>query len=83
MLRGSGGSLQPRLIQPKEGEAIYELDNIEEDPGETTNLYFEHPEIVKKLTQEITKIIKEGRSRPGTPQNYVKGNWNQITWMNQ
>ncbi len=83
MLRGSGGSLQPRLIQPKTGEAIYELYNMEVDPGENTNLYFEHPEIVKKLTQEITKIIKEGRSTPGTPQDYVKGNWNQISWMNQ
>lgn len=81
MLRGSGGSLKPKLIIPKDGEAIYELYNIDEDPGETTNLYFEHPEIVERLTQKLTKIVKEGRSTPGAPQDYVKGNWKQITWM--
>jgi arylsulfatase A len=82
MLRGSGGSLSPKFFIPKEDEAIYELYNMNEDPGETTNLYFEHPEIVEKLTEKLTKIIKEGRSTPGTPQDYIKGNWDQITWMN-
>lgn len=82
MLRGSGGSLKPRLIIPKDNEAIYELYNLDEDPSETTNLYFEHPEIVEKLTQKITRIIKQGRSTPGTPKDYVKGNWEQVTWMN-
>jgi len=82
MLRGSGGSLKPTLITPGPGEAIYELYNMQEDPGETTNLYFEHPEIVERLTNEITMIIKNGRSTPGTPQPYVKENWPQITWMN-
>ncbi len=81
MLRGSGGSLKPVLIEPKPGEAIYELYNMEEDPGETTNLYFEHPEIVKKLTLKITEIVKNGRSTSGKPQNYIKENWNQLTWM--
>ncbi len=81
MLRGSGGSLEPKLIQPKEGEALYELYDMEIDPGETTNLYFEHPEIVERLTGKITEIIKNGRSTPGMPQNYVKDNWMQITWM--
>ena len=83
MLRGSGGSLKPKLITPKDGEALYELYNINKDPSETTNLYFEHPEIVKKLSQQLTKIIKDGRSTPGTPQDYVKGNWKQLTWMNE
>ena len=81
MLRGSGGSLKPVLIEPKPGEAIYELYDLEKDPGETTNLYFEHPEIVKKLTLEITKIIENGRSTPGKAQNYIKENWKQLTWM--
>jgi arylsulfatase A len=81
MLRGSGGSLKPRFVQPKTGEAIYELYNMEVDTGETTNLYFEHPEIVEKLTEMITKIVEDGRTTPGTPQEYVKENWKQITWM--
>jgi arylsulfatase A len=81
MLRGSGGSLEPRLIQPKDGEAIFELYNMEEDPGETTNLYFKHPEMVKILTKKITKIVENGRSTPGSPQEYVDENWKQIAWM--
>ncbi len=81
MLRGSGGSLKPVFIEPGEGEPLYELYNLEEDPGETTNLYFEHPEIVEKLKQEITGIVKEGRTTPGKPQPFVKDDWTQVTWM--
>ena len=81
MLRGSGGSLSPKMIKPKEGEAKYELYNIDEDPGETKNLYFEHPDIVEDLTEKISNIIKNGRTTPGKPQEYVKGEWSQVTWM--
>ncbi|MBU3024128.1 arylsulfatase [Zobellia galactanivorans] len=80
MFRGSGGSLEPRAIEPKEGEAIYELYNMEKDPGETTNLYFDYPDVVKRLTQKITKIIEEGRTTPGKPQPYVKEGWNMPDW---
>jgi len=82
MFRGSGGSYHPRFIEPKEGEAIYELYNIENDPGETTNLYFEHPEIVETLKAEISEIIVNGRSTKGTPQDFVNEIWEQLTWMN-
>jgi len=81
MFRGSGGSLKPKFIVPEEVEAIYELYNLKDDPGETNNLYFEHPEIVEDLTAKITRIIADGRSTPGTPQEYVKGKWKQITWI--
>ena len=81
LLRGSGGSLKPKLIIPKEGEAIYELYNLEKDPGEMTNLYFENPEIVEKLKKRISEIIRNGRTTPGNPQEYVKENWKQISWM--
>jgi arylsulfatase A len=81
MLRGSGGSLKPRFIEPTAGEAIYELYNMEEDPGETTNLYFQHPDIVEILTAKITKIVEDGRTTPGAPQDYEKGNWKQLTWI--
>ena len=81
MFRGSGGSLEPKFIVPEEGEAIYELYNLKNDPEETLNLYFEHPEIVKDLTTKITRIVVDGRSTPGTPQEYVKGEWKQIQWM--
>jgi len=81
LLRGSGGSLKPKLIIPKKGEATYELYDLEKDPGETTNLYFENHEIVKKLKKQINKIIRNGRTTPGNPQEYVKENWKQINWI--
>ena len=83
MLRGSGGSLKPVIVEPAEGEALFELYNMEEDPGETNNLYFEHPEIVERLTKKISKIIETGRSTPGAPQEYVHEKWPQITWKNE
>lgn len=81
MFRGSGGSLEPTFIAPKEGEAMFELYNIEEDPGETTNLYFEHPDIVKRLTQKMTEIIVDGRTTSGSPQAYVNENWEMPSWI--
>ncbi|RTE55464.1 arylsulfatase [Arenibacter aquaticus] len=81
MLRGSGGSLEPRFIKPKDGEAELELYNIEEDPSETTNLYFKHPDVVKKLSKKISKIITNGRTTPGRPQAYVKENWDLPKWV--
>jgi arylsulfatase A len=81
MFRGSGGSLEPRFIEPEEGEASYELYNLKDDPGETLNLYFEHPDIVEQLTREISRIVIDGRSTPGSTQEYVSENWEQITWM--
>ncbi|MDW5290307.1 arylsulfatase [Formosa sp. PL04] len=81
MLRGSGGTLEPKLIIPKDGEAVYELYDMENDPGETNNLYFEHPEIVNQLKTKITTIIENGRTTAGEPQPYVEENWEQLTWM--
>ncbi|WP_372772949.1 arylsulfatase [Mangrovibacterium sp.] len=81
MLRGSGGSLKPVFVEVNPGDAEFELYNIVNDPGETTNLYFEQPEIVEQLKAEISKIISSGRSTPGAPQPFVKDNWSQVTWM--
>lgn len=81
MIRGSGGSLQPTFIEPQAGEAPFELYNLEEDPGETKNLYFEHPKILARLKLRITEIIENGRSTPGVPQDFVREKWDQLTWM--
>lgn len=83
MFRGSGGSLEPKFIAPEEGEAPYELYNLADDPGETTNLYFENPQVVAELEKEITDVILSGRSTPGAPQPYIKENWPQINWIAQ
>jgi arylsulfatase A len=81
MFRGSGGSLEPSFFEPQEDQPRYELYNLEADPGETTNLYFEHPKVVNRLQRKITSIISKGRSTPGKAQDFVKTNWDQLTWM--
>ena len=55
--------------------------NLEEDPQEGTNLCQVHPDIVERLKKKITTMIRNGRSTAGTPQDFVKENWPQLTWM--
>ncbi|MEO9511249.1 MAG: arylsulfatase [Flavobacteriaceae bacterium] len=83
MFRGSGGSLKPTFIEPATGEPQFELYNLEDDPEENTNLYFEYPNIVERLKQKISEIIENGRSTPGKPQDFVGDNWNQIDWISK
>ena len=81
MFRGSGGSLAPKFMDSQDGEPPYELYDIAADPGETKNIFNDNPEIVAKLKKRITEIIREGRSTPGQPQDFVKTIWPQLTWM--
>jgi len=41
-----------------------QLYDLEKDPNETTNVYREHPEVVRQLTALLTKLKKDGRSHP-------------------
>jgi len=61
---GSGGFSKPKHRQPDPGEPVGQLYNMADDPGETTNLYSQHPEIVQRLTTELEAIVANGRSRP-------------------
>ena len=54
--RGSGGFSDPVVIQPKEGEPIGQLYNMQDDPSETTNLYSDEPEIVEELLGVLNSI---------------------------
>jgi arylsulfatase A len=54
--RGSGGFSAPSRIKPSPGEAVGELYDLAKDPGETTNLYLQHPERVAALTQRLHEI---------------------------
>ena len=68
--QGSGGNDYKRpefkpLARPLSApEAPGQLYNLEKDPGETTNLYFEHPEIVRELKTLLEESRAAGRSRP-------------------
>ena len=68
--RGSGGNnydskfLKPYRLPEKAPDAPGQLYNLDADPGETTNLYFKHPEIVKELKSQLEENKQSGRSAP-------------------
>ncbi|MFH1613741.1 MAG: arylsulfatase [Planctomycetota bacterium] len=61
---GSGGFSEPVHIEPKPGEPEGQLYDLDEDICESKNLYNQHPDIVKNLTELLDKYSKEGRSAP-------------------
>ncbi|MEO2144740.1 MAG: sulfatase-like hydrolase/transferase [bacterium] len=71
--RGSGGNdysregrwgMKPYALTEKAPEAPGQLYRLDKDPGETTNLYFEHPAIVKELKAKLEEFKASGRSAP-------------------
>ena len=61
---GSCGFSQPRFEKPTKGGPTGQLYNLADDPGETKNLFVEHPEIVKRLQGIYSRYEKKGFSRP-------------------
>lgn len=41
-----------------------QLFNVVDDPTEQNNLLAQHPDVVERLQQQLTKIIEAGRTRP-------------------
>jgi arylsulfatase A len=66
--KGSGGNKYPKQgladnVVEQAPDAPGQLYNLEADPGETKNLYYEHPEIVKELKALLEESKQNGRSR--------------------
>ncbi|GAG09561.1 unnamed protein product, partial [marine sediment metagenome] len=59
---GSGGFSNPKNLEPEPGGPAGQLYNMEEDTGETTNLYLEYPDVVEHLTSLLEKYKKQGYS---------------------
>lgn len=57
---GSGGFSKPGKIRPSPGGPEGQLYNLDNDPGETQNLWLSHPEVVKRLKAELAAIQKAG-----------------------
>jgi arylsulfatase A-like enzyme len=64
---GSGGFSKPSRVKPKAGEPAGQLYNLADDPGETKNVYADHPEIVARLKALVEKYQREERSVPERP----------------
>ena len=76
--KGSGGNnynregewgMKPFALPENATDAPGQLYNLATDPGETKNLYHEHPGIVKRLKEKLEEFKKSGRSRPATDQS--------------
>jgi arylsulfatase A len=68
---GSGGAFVRADSDPeaaKRGLPAVQLYDMEADPGEQNNLQARHPEVVERLTRLLEKLVADGRSTPGTPQ---------------
>ncbi|MFP6613010.1 MAG: sulfatase-like hydrolase/transferase [Pirellulales bacterium] len=68
--KGSGGNSYSRgrlkqfAIADAAADAPGQLYNLKSDPGERTNLYFEHAEIVRELKTKLNEFKSSGRSAP-------------------
>jgi arylsulfatase A len=73
---GSGGNayeqnpeLKPFILPETAPGAPGQLYNLDVDPGETKNLYFDQPQIVKELKALLDQSKASGRSRPAQPRH--------------
>ncbi len=66
---GSGGWSHPKDAEAR-GNGLPELQlyDLDADLGETMNVQAAHPDVVKRLTAGMKKIIADGRSTPGPVQ---------------
>ena len=62
--RGGEWGLKQFALPNNAPDAPGQLYNLAKDPGETKNLYNEHPDIVKRLKEKLKEFKKSGRSRP-------------------
>lgn len=71
--QGSGGWTKGKDEHPAQ------LYNLDDDLGETVNLYGQHPKIVAELTQLMRQIVIDGRSSPGNKsKNDVVVKWDRF-----
>lgn len=69
---GRGREYMDAIRQGKPIHIEYELYNLDEDIGETKNIIQERPDIAEMLKRELLRVLDQGRSTPGVPQqNYI------------
>ncbi|MEM7390785.1 MAG: arylsulfatase [Verrucomicrobiota bacterium] len=65
LARASGGWSTPKENQAPADAPKAQLYDMEKDPGETTNLYPTHPEVARRLLDNLTADVQRGRSTEG------------------
>ncbi|MEW4561809.1 arylsulfatase [Bremerella sp. JC770] len=70
LAKGSGGWTAPNEKKAAEnGAPVAQLYDLENDPGETNNLYASQPEVVARLLAQLKSDVARGRSTNGTAAN--------------
>lgn len=85
MCAHSGGNSKPKE-DSQEAKSLppIQLYNLKDDFAENKNVYDKHPELVKELTDLLTKYVKDGRSTKGlTQSNDGLTHWAQLNWMKE
>ncbi len=82
LAKGSGGWTHPRESELAANTEVPpgQLYNLAADPGETTNLYTQHPEKVEELLAQLKADIYNGRSTAGPPQQNDLPNEDIMLW---
>ena len=65
LAKASGGWTSPTERQAPKDTLPAQLYDLEADPGETTNLYLEQPEVVERLLRQLEEDVEAGRSTDG------------------
>jgi len=80
---GSGGWSDPKPnSEGIEDLPPVQLYNLKDDIAEEKNLQGEHKDIVEQYRDELIKIVNDGRSTKGEPQeNDGPETWPQLEWM--
>ena len=65
---GSGGFSTPKHVTKiAAGEPRGQLYNLRDDPGETSNVYQQHPEIVATLEARLAEVRQHPTARGQSP----------------
>jgi arylsulfatase A len=65
LAKGSGGWTSPTEKEVPAGSPSAQLYDMENDPGETTNLYTSQPEVAQRLLKQLEADVARGRSTAG------------------
>ena len=60
---GSGGFSKPSRVEPEAGGPTGQLYNLDDDPGETDNLFLKRPEVVARLKKELARVVAAEKTR--------------------
>ena len=68
---GSGGFSKPKRVEPSGDQPTGQLYDLENDPGETVNLFDEHPQVVAKALDALSRTKESPSSRAEARQSEV------------